>query len=72
MSVFLLNDGKHCDSRPCLFVCFCNSTNHGAVFTSSSNKYLLSEKTSKGLAVKEKTKQDTAGCSRMSFHSVLF
>lgn len=41
--------------------CFCNSTNHSAVSAISINNYLLSEKTFKGLAVKEKTTQDIAG-----------
>lgn len=51
---------------------FCNSTNHGAASTINIKKYLLRENTvSKGLTVKERTKQDTAGCSRMSYDCVL-
>lgn len=72
MSFFLLSDGKHCDSRDRFCFCLCNSTNYDAVSTISINKYLLNEKITKGFSVKEKTKRDIAGFSRMNYSCVLF
>ena len=52
-------------------VCLYNSTN-SAVSTVSIRKYLSEKIESQGLRVKDKTKQDVVGCSRMSYHYVLF
>lgn len=48
-----------------------NSTN-SAVSAISIHKYLSEKIESQGLRVKEKTKQDVVGCSRMSYHYALF
>lgn len=48
-----------------------NSTN-SAVSAVSIHKYLSEKVESQGLRVKEKTKQDVVGCSRMSYHYVFF
>ena len=52
-------------------VCLYNSTN-SAVSTISIHKYLSEKIESQCLRIKDKTKQDVVGCSRMSYHYVLF